>query len=356
MTVLVIGAGGNIGKRFLARFEADGVPTRSFDPLPRRRAERGEDGGLRVALRGCDRVLHLAATSDDGRLAPAAYEASIVGGARALCSALDDARVSELCVLSCLVVHRGSRQADASSFRAASRAAAEDVFNTWARATPGRQLLIVRPVVVVDPVLPAGLVDPQGSPTYVTNLVDTILLAWRLVHPGRPVRFDAAADPLTTGEVTTLLRSALGGPTSGEDRVHREWSFGGPVGGLERLTEWYLAQAQGKTPGSGRGMLLGFFPGRPRPERRSKPGILALAQRAGVPIVPVTFSCRPCVRIKSWDRTILPLPFARLVAKYGEPLLPGVPLEGAAFDARLRELDDALNRDADEVDADVGMT
>lgn len=105
------------------------------------------------------------------------------------------------------------------------------------------------------------------------------------------------------------------------------------------------------------GVPGGITPDAPRgPERRSKPGILALAQRAGVPIVPVTFSCRPCVRIKSWDRTILPLPFARLVAKYGEPLLPGVPLEGAAFDARLRELDDALNRDADEVDADVGMT
>lgn len=104
------------------------------------------------------------------------------------------------------------------------------------------------------------------------------------------------------------------------------------------------------------GVSGGLTPDAPRgPERRCKPGILALAQRAGVPIVPVTFSCRPCVRMRSWDRTILPLPFARLVARYGEPFLPGPLLEGAAFEARLRELDDALNRDADEVDAEVGM-
>ena len=104
------------------------------------------------------------------------------------------------------------------------------------------------------------------------------------------------------------------------------------------------------------GIRGGLTPDAPRgPERRCKPGILALAQRSGVPIIPVTFSVWPCWRMRSWDRTILPFPFARFVAQYGEPFYVGPPVEGAAFDARLRDLDEHMNRGVDELDAETGM-
>jgi lysophospholipid acyltransferase (LPLAT)-like uncharacterized protein len=104
------------------------------------------------------------------------------------------------------------------------------------------------------------------------------------------------------------------------------------------------------------GLRGGLTPDAPRgPERRCKPGILALAQRAGVPIIPVTFSVWPCWRMRSWDRTILPFPFARFVAQYGEPFHAGPPVEGAAFEARLRDLDEAMNRGVDALDAETGM-
>jgi lysophospholipid acyltransferase (LPLAT)-like uncharacterized protein len=56
------------------------------------------------------------------------------------------------------------------------------------------------------------------------------------------------------------------------------------------------------------------------PARRAKPGIVSLARLAGRPIQPVAFAARPAVRLGSWDRSLLPLPFARIVVAYGEPL------------------------------------
>ena len=105
-----------------------------------------------------------------------------------------------------------------------------------------------------------------------------------------------------------------------------------------------------------RGVSGGLIPDAPKgPARVAKAGALVVAQRAGVPIIPTTFAVHPCIRLKSWDRTIIPLPFARFVTKFGEPFHVDPALEGEAFERRLRELEELLNRDADEVDAYVGM-
>ena len=92
------------------------------------------------------------------------------------------------------------------------------------------------------------------------------------------------------------------------------------------------------------------------PARVSKPGVISLARLTGQPIVPVAISARPCLRFGSWDRMLLPLPFARVVCRYGE----AIPVEDsasrerreelrAALDARLHEMTDAL-------DAELGPT
>ena len=104
------------------------------------------------------------------------------------------------------------------------------------------------------------------------------------------------------------------------------------------------------------GVSGGLIPDAPKgPARICKPGALVVAQRSGLPIIPTTVAAHPCIRLKSWDRTIIPLPFARFVTKFGDPFHVDPSLEGEAFDARLRELEEILNRDADELDAYVGM-
>lgn len=66
---------------------------------------------------------------------------------------------------------------------------------------------------------------------------------------------------------------------------------------------------------------LVFTPDGPRgPRHEIKPGVIQLARVSGRPIIPVTFVCSRGHRFASWDRFLLPFPFARGVYCYGEPL------------------------------------
>lgn len=55
------------------------------------------------------------------------------------------------------------------------------------------------------------------------------------------------------------------------------------------------------------------------PWRQVKGGILVLARRLEIPILPATFSCSRPKLLRSWDRGVLPRPFSRVVVTYGEP-------------------------------------
>ncbi|MBB85088.1 MAG: hypothetical protein CL931_14870 [Deltaproteobacteria bacterium] len=59
------------------------------------------------------------------------------------------------------------------------------------------------------------------------------------------------------------------------------------------------------------------------PARVAKTGIIAIARHAQIPIQPIAFSARPGHRLSSWDQSLLPLPFSRVVVVYGEPLTVG---------------------------------
>ncbi len=57
------------------------------------------------------------------------------------------------------------------------------------------------------------------------------------------------------------------------------------------------------------------------PPRQLKLGTLFLAQRSGVPILPMSFSTTKGKKFRSWDRFLLPLPFSRVSLIFGEPLV-----------------------------------
>ena len=59
------------------------------------------------------------------------------------------------------------------------------------------------------------------------------------------------------------------------------------------------------------------------PARVAKTGIVAIARHTGIPIQPIAFSARPAHRLSSWDKSLLPLPFARVIVAYGEPIVVG---------------------------------
>jgi lysophospholipid acyltransferase (LPLAT)-like uncharacterized protein len=59
------------------------------------------------------------------------------------------------------------------------------------------------------------------------------------------------------------------------------------------------------------------------PPRRIKPGVLRAAAAAGVPILPVAAVASRAWHLRSWDRLLVPQPFARVRVRYGSPVTPG---------------------------------
>jgi len=80
------------------------------------------------------------------------------------------------------------------------------------------------------------------------------------------------------------------------------------------------------------------------PARVAKTGVVSLARMAEHSIQPVAFSARPAIRLKSWDRSLIPLPFARVVCAYGEPISidPETAQDDLLEQAAARSLDEAL--------------
>lgn len=103
-----------------------------------------------------------------------------------------------------------------------------------------------------------------------------------------------------------------------------------------------------------RGHLLGITPDGPRgPAEVVKPGIVYLASRTGYPVLPVGALATPSWRLKSWDRFLIPQPFARVIAGYGPPIEVPMGLEESEIgawqkriEAALRDLDGELERHA----------
>ena len=70
------------------------------------------------------------------------------------------------------------------------------------------------------------------------------------------------------------------------------------------------------------GERVGVTPDGPRgPREQVQDGVLYLAQKTGVPIVPVAYGARRRWTFNSWDAFILPQPFNVIAMAYGEPHL-----------------------------------
>ncbi len=87
------------------------------------------------------------------------------------------------------------------------------------------------------------------------------------------------------------------------------------------------------------------------PARQVKLGIVTLARRFGVPILPASFSSRPYWMLRSWDRMVLAPPFSRMILGVGSPMMVRDDLSdeevalqlGRAIDRLTEELDRELH-------------
>lgn len=104
------------------------------------------------------------------------------------------------------------------------------------------------------------------------------------------------------------------------------------------------------------GLDLGIAPDGPKgPRRRVKPGVIVAARLTGLPIVPVSFSARPARRLGSWDRTVVPAPFAAGRFVYGEPIHVARAADEDEQERLRARLEVELDRVTDLADEGVGL-
>ncbi len=93
-----------------------------------------------------------------------------------------------------------------------------------------------------------------------------------------------------------------------------------------------------------RGVTIGLVVDGPRgPARRSKMGIIVLARETGVPLYPLRIWAQRRILLRSWDRTMIPLPFNRMIAWAGEPIVVPPDVNEEAMEQHRAELERRLN-------------
>jgi len=151
----------------------------------------------------------------------------------------------------------------------------------------------------------AGLIGKPVSQSYIAALWHNRLLlisfALKRFFPQRPGAglISASRD----GDLVT-------------DLTHR-FGFDVVRGSSSRLGASAILEL-GNVLASGRDIFI--TPDGPRgPAYELGPGVIFLAQKTGAAVVPLNFEYSSCWRVKSWDRFVLPRPFAKVRFIIGAP-------------------------------------
>lgn len=92
------------------------------------------------------------------------------------------------------------------------------------------------------------------------------------------------------------------------------------------------------------GGILAFTPDGPRgPHRQVQPGALFIAQKAQCPIIPAGVAAYPRTLLPTWDRYMIPFPFARGAFIFGEPIEVPPDLTEQQFELLRQRVEQAIN-------------
>ncbi len=90
------------------------------------------------------------------------------------------------------------------------------------------------------------------------------------------------------------------------------------------------------------------------PRREAKSGIAILAARTRLPILPNVFAISRLWRMRSWDRLMIPKPFATIVCAYADPIPPPQENTIEAIEQTRLQVEQSLNRLHDSLDQELG--
>jgi len=103
------------------------------------------------------------------------------------------------------------------------------------------------------------------------------------------------------------------------------------------------------------GERIGITPDGPRgPRMHAQMGVIALAQRSGAPILPLSLSAKSCRFLGSWDRMQIPNPFTKGMFIFAEPMI--VPKDAKDLEPYRLQLEKTLNDLTAEADRRMGQT
>lgn len=121
-------------------------------------------------------------------------------------------------------------------------------------------------------------------------------------------------------------------------------------GGIRALVKQIRLLEEGVRPGV-------VIPDGPQgPRFKAQPGVIVLAKKTGYPIVPVSYSAKKIKIFNSWDRFILPYPFTRCLAIYGEPIYVPKDIDSDGVNMYRLRLEQELCRITFEADQQYGRT
>lgn len=80
------------------------------------------------------------------------------------------------------------------------------------------------------------------------------------------------------------------------------------------------------------------------PARQAQPGALWLARATGSPLLPFHLEASSAWHAKSWDRTQVPRPFARVAVAVGQPFVVAPDVDDDGLERRRLDLEEELRR------------
>ena len=102
---------------------------------------------------------------------------------------------------------------------------------------------------------------------------------------------------------------------------------------------------------AGRGLDVSVTPDGPRgPRYRLSPGLVKLAQVTGSSVMGVHVHYSRAIRLKTWDRFAVPLPFSRLTIIFDELLDVPRQLDDDAFETKRVEIENMMRAGVDDLD------
>lgn len=85
------------------------------------------------------------------------------------------------------------------------------------------------------------------------------------------------------------------------------------------------------------------------PRYHFQPGVVKIAESAGVPIVPIHVNYGRAWRLKTWDRLVIPKPFSRVHIVFDRELVVAAGMDEAGFAAECTRIEGILRAGADDL-------